>query len=175
MKTIKRWHKRTYHIAGDPIDIEIKALSKADTGPFLREMAKIGKVIRNAGDSADPSIALSFLESGFARDWFGNAVRPAEELQNEDGQRITNGLELFDEVSSHFVLRALLDIQNIVVLTEAEGKDSGSPSTSSVGGGSTESFSSGGVPSTNNGAGTAPSTVTETPTFPESSIPPGAM
>lgn len=127
-KMLARWHEEEFHLAGQPVKLKVKAPSFSEAPPFLAQMEAIGK----AAIEQNMAAVFSAENATFAEQSFARFVKPAEELQDEDGKMLVTGADVFGLGNPGFVLDVLRSIQRYSMLTAAEGKASGSPSTSPV-------------------------------------------
>jgi hypothetical protein len=127
-KILARWHEETFHLAGQPVKLKVKAPSFAEAPEFLARMEAIGK----AAIEQNMAAVFSAENAQFALESFGRFVKPGEELQDEDGKPLVTGADVFGLGNPGFVLDVLRSIQRYSMLTASEGKGSGSPSTSPV-------------------------------------------
>lgn len=154
-RIIARWHDRDFILAGQPLKLKLKAVSHEEAPEFLKAMiafANESKKARIDGVISDP---FAHLDPKFAGECFQKWVRPAEEIEDEDGRQITTGLDVYGLVNSGVAFAVLIELQNLAILTATEGKASSSPSTSAAGTGTTDAGGSP-VTSTGPGDGTAP-------------------
>lgn len=126
MQLLKRWHESEFFLAGQPLRLRLKALSFEEAPPFLRKMQEHGAKART-DEGAD---VFETLGADFVRDTFERYVKPAEELQDEEGGKITSGRDVFSIANPGLAVAVLARLERLAVLTQPEGKASSSPSTS---------------------------------------------
>jgi hypothetical protein len=143
-KVIKRWHRESFSLAGQPVALKIKAASFDESPALLRQMEELGK----SAISGDMAAVFSEQNAAFAADTFGRFVRPDEPLEDEDGKPIESGADLYPMGNPGFVLEVLRAVQRYAMLTAQEGKASSSPSMSSSETASSPASSDGGAPAT---------------------------
>ncbi len=163
---LRRWHRKTFAFHDQEIDLDIKALTRAETPAFIRSMTKMGKAwedmraasgedtIEAISDAADllgdPEVAYCFVRF----------VRISEGQQIEfDGEPATPET-LAREGNAAFLMGVMATIQSLAVLNAVEGKASASHS-GSRSEGTADSVSA--APITAPEVGTSPSTATPIP------------
>jgi hypothetical protein len=177
MKIIKRWHSRVFYLADEPLKVKLKSLQKNEAPAFLKGISALNNSNGTAGAAAQDegkldllADQLASLDCDFVRKCFRDYLKPDEPMQNEAGEVITTGEQLYDEATPGFLLGVLFELQHLCVLTVQEGKGSRSRSTSSAGEGTGSSPSA--VTSIEGAAGPGPSGATEmTEAEPSSSSP----
>lgn len=140
---LKRWEERTFYLLGQEIRLKIKAPSFDEAPAFMKKMAefgvaaKEGKAAYDAGNAAAGADLFSLIDPAFARGLFEKNVKPVAETfaEDDDGEpkAIVTGLDVYGIANSVLVLSVLSAVQSLAVLSEPEGKGSGSPSTSAPG------------------------------------------
>ncbi len=150
MSLLKKWSRETFVVAGQAIDLDLRILPAygpgAEFNRVMAEYATSGKKAKAAADD-DMTTALVMPPEEFVEKVFRNWVRPAPGLQDEDGQKIETGGALWEcGPPTVLVLKVLTQLQALQIVSEEQGKDSASPSTSQPAGG---------------GSGASPATSTE--------------
>ena len=141
MKILKRWHNREVLFQGEPLMLQIRAMTAKEAPAFLRQMFAIGEAMASGANAAEGGDGIEslfgFTPADFARSAFASFVRikPGEEIAIEDGQTITSAEQLYDAIGDLaagelVVMRVLREIQGLAGLSALEGKGSGSLSTS---------------------------------------------
>lgn len=164
--SLRRWHRKTFAFHDQEIDLDIKALTRAETPAFIRSMTKMGRAweaMRAAGgdDTVDVlSDATDLLGDPEVMYCFSRFVRISEGQEVEFDGKPATAETLAQEGNAAFLMGVMTAIQSLAVLNATEGKafasHSGSPSEV------TESSPSV-APSTAPEVGTSPSTATPIP------------
>lgn len=128
-KIIQRWHESTFHVAGQPIRLALKALSFGEAPGFVSKMVAFAKSVQ-ADDAAS---TFEVLDQQFVADVFARYVKPAEPIEDDSRKVLESGADIYSIANPGLVMDVLVRLQALASLTEVEGKDSGSPSTSPVG------------------------------------------
>jgi hypothetical protein len=150
---LKRWHEKTFHQAGQPLAVKLKALSFSEGPEYLRKMMAVSRAAQAAQkDAASVESIFTALDPEWVKSVFTRWVRPVAPIEIEEGAAIETGEALFEVVSPGIAVAVLFEIQKLAMLTEAEGKASSSPSTSEPAGMS----GAGGSPATSTGSGDGP-------------------
>lgn len=133
MSLLKRWHEKAFQLAGQPIALKLKCLSFAEAPPFLAKMHEFGKATQALREAPDSTGSIfTMLDPQWVGEVFERWVRPAAPIETDDGGAIETGRGVFDAANPGLVLAVLSELASLAVLTGLEGKDSGSPSTSSA-------------------------------------------
>jgi hypothetical protein len=149
---LKRWHEKTFHQAGDPLALKLKALSFLEGPDFLRRMMGVARAAAAAQKDGGIESIFTALDPEWVKGVFTKSVRPVSPIETEEGGKIETGEALFEVVSPGIAVAILFELQKLAMLTEAEGKASSSPSTSEPAGMS----GAGGSPATSTGSGDGP-------------------
>ena len=167
--SLRRWHRKTFAFHDQEIDLDIKALTRAEAPSFVRSMMKMGKAWEalRAEESSTKDETLDSVSD--ASDLMGDPevlycfaryVRISEGQQVEwDGEPATPEI-LAREGNAWFLMAVMTTIQSLAVLNAVEGKASASRS-GSPSEGTADSVSA--APSTAPEVGTSPSTATPIP------------
>ena len=149
---LKRWHEKTFHQAGDPLALKLKALSFAEGPEFLRKMMAVSRAAQAAQKDGGVESIFTALDSEWVKSVFVKSVRPVAPIETEEGGKIETGEALYEVVSPGIAVAILFELQKLSMMTEAEGKASSSPSTSEPAGMS----GAGDSPATSTGSGDGP-------------------
>jgi hypothetical protein len=166
--SLRRWHRKTFAFHDQEIDLDIKALTRAETPAFIRSMTKMGKAweeMRADKPEGDESVeiledAIDLLGGPEVLYCFSRFVKISEgQVIEFDGKPATPET-LAIEGNTNFLMSVMTSIQSLAVLNAVEGKAyasrSGSPSEETA-----DSVSA--VTSTEQEVGTSPSTATPIP------------
>jgi hypothetical protein len=184
-KKLRRWRDHEVRFLGDTIRVQVKVPNVGEGHAALREHRKgVGAFVvaynrlkENPQDAEAAAIVAAYDpvkilddHADEVRDLFSKAVRPHPEdpLEDEDGQPITTGAQLFTIFSPAAAVSCVGRISMLGILTESEGKASSPPSTSAV----EPPTTPGGSPATTteSAGGLAPSTATESTDTASSSV-----
>jgi hypothetical protein len=174
--SLKRWEREPYEAGpGVTIHMKLKRLKRAEAKPLAKVLIAVFSEFEKArGDTLTPTQKAAIMTQAYEvipedqlKAFFSSCVKDVEDLEI-DGELVTTGPALLEEADDALLFWLLMKLFDKSKLTRAEGNASASRSTSLrlVTG-------EGGVspaPPIEREAGTEPSTATEIPPGPQSSI-----
>ncbi len=131
MAVLKQWSDQKFKVWGEDLVLRLKALSSVESPDLLTNVDRVGAVAR--GEVKGQTLYKGHLGEDWVKKAFEDYVRPVdvevEGMERGEQKKITSGAELFEIATPGLVMNVLLRLQELAVLTEEQGKDSGSPST----------------------------------------------
>jgi hypothetical protein len=172
--SLKRWERVAYEAApGVEIHMKLKRLKRAEAQPLTKVLVACFDRFEVATAEPSPSQKAAIMSQVYElipeeklKGWFSTCVKDVEGLVIDD-EPVTSGLELLENADDQILFWLLFRLNALSKLTSAESNASASPSGSLrlVAGAAGSSPAE----STGSEAGREPSTVTVTPSMPESS------
>ena len=131
MAVLKQWSDQTFRFWGEDVTLRLKALSSSESPDLLTKVDRIGAIAR--GEVKGETLYKGHLGEEWIKKAFADYVEPVdvevEGKERDKPEKITSGEGLFEIATPGLVMNVLLRLQELAVLTDEQGKDSGSPST----------------------------------------------